>query len=734
MMNIFKRRSLLLVSASLLLLLGVVTFYVSHILKNDFIKEELKNQKKIAKTIEQSLNLFFRTLVFITESTASNKAYDFEKNMSEDKVRFNEIGKNDLLKGFNVLENKSNHSALWQVYKGLPDFHEGNAIGMGRREVARNILANNPELHYVFEMDINGDLVFLEPYTTQVGITSFNYGFRDYLKLSKHYKKTVISEGYLSHDKAKTQILTVATPIFDSRGEIKRVFAVSISSKAIKEKIFLALKDTIEGLDDGHLILIDRHGHSIASSSSGMIYSPIVNNVSDENDVGNLRGLDLLKKINWNEDVFEKGNLWERSTKSWDLMSLKETYSGLFNFKSSEQLGTLYPISVLNNEKLWGIIVSSSYAKIESRIFILLRNVLFIWLLLSVVTLTVTINLIKRNEKLEQKLLQDKKAIEDLNAQVAHDIRSPAAVVKRILEKEELGEEDKAHLSALVKRIVDISNQILGLKNLQEIKTRSVSDIVNEIIREKSVQFENFPKVILNSKVLISKNSKINFSDSEVSRILSNLINNSFEALLDYEGTIEIVVLSKGHSVEFSVKDNGVGISQENLMALNSGFTSKTIGKGIGLRTAKEKVLKAGGEFNISSEVGFGTEIRFCLPIFDEAKSQTTVLLDDDKYIRLNWEKEFKECGLELVSYSSPKKLIDDLHLFDSKTTFVLDTCDFSADFIQLLDRMKNFEQSKVFIYSGYERKTFIDRNITIKNIIPKDYDLKLISQNVMSL
>ena len=240
-MKLLKTKPLILVLSSLFILLGVIIFYIRVNLKEEMIKTEERNQLKIAKTIEQSLNLFFRTLVYITESTASNRAFEFDKNSSPDQIRFEQISKDDLLKGFNVLENKNRSSELWQVYKGLPDIYEGKSIANERREVAKNILANNPELHYVFEMDVNGDLVFLEPYTTQVVVTSFNYGFRDYLKLSKFYKKTVISEGYLSHDKARTQILTVASPIFDKKGEIKRVFAVSISAKSIKEKIFLAL-------------------------------------------------------------------------------------------------------------------------------------------------------------------------------------------------------------------------------------------------------------------------------------------------------------------------------------------------------------------------------------------------------------------------------------------------------------------------------------------------------------
>jgi|GEM_PF-2704314 len=725
-MKLLKTKPLILVLSSLFILLGVIIFYIRVNLKEEMIKTEERNQLKIAKTIEQSLNLFFRTLVYITESTASNRAFEFDKNSSSDQIRFEQISKDDLLKGFNVLENKNRSSELWQVYKGLPDIYEGKSIANERREVAKNILANNPELHYVFEMDVNGDLVFLEPYTTQVVVTSFNYGFRDYLKLSKFYKKTVISEGYLSHDKARTQILTVASPIFDKKGEIKRVFAVSISAKSIKEKIFLALKDTIEGIDDGHLILIDRHGHTIASSSDGLVYSPIVNTHVDENDLGNLRDFELLKQLKWNNDIFEKGNLWERVTKSWDINSLKESYTGTFKIFDHDQRGTLYPISVLNNEKLWGIIVSSSANKIDRRIMSILMSAIFLWSLFSLFILSVTIRLMLRNQKLENKHLEDQKEIELMNAQIAHDIRSPASVLKRIVEKEIITPDDQHQMHALAKRITDISNEILGIKsNSFEPEYFELNDTIQMIIDEKRLQFSRFNDVRFETVINIFPQIKALISPVDLSRILSNLLNNAFESLIDYEGLIKLEVVSSRGRINFSLIDSGIGMTSEVLNALSSGFSTKKTGSGLGLSSSRKKIIELGGTFEIKSRPGGGTQIQFSLPLEKSLNENIkTVLLDDDKFIRGSWDHAFKKQNLLIDTFENPSEISDKLNSYDENTIFILDTCGFSEEFHNLLREIKSRGIFKYYIFSGYEKESFKEFNIPPELILPKDIDL----------
>jgi signal transduction histidine kinase len=74
--------------------------------------------------------------------------------------------------------------------------------------------------------------------------------------------------------------------------------------------------------------------------------------------------------------------------------------------------------------------------------------------------------------------------------------------------------------------------------------------------------------------------------------------------------------------VEVAIKDNGVGISQENINRIfdtkthyTTYGTSNEKGTGLGLRLCKEYVEFNGGTITMESELGSGTTVRFTLPM-----------------------------------------------------------------------------------------------------------------------
>jgi two-component system cell cycle sensor histidine kinase/response regulator CckA len=109
----------------------------------------------------------------------------------------------------------------------------------------------------------------------------------------------------------------------------------------------------------------------------------------------------------------------------------------------------------------------------------------------------------------------------------------------------------------------------------------------------------------------------------------------------------QIASLAPGEYVEFEVRDNGSGISQENLERIwDPFFTTKKHGTGLGLSTAMGIVRKFGGEIGVQSTVGVGTVFSVFLPIADQpvdvqarpAPSQRfctgrVLFMDDDDHI-----------------------------------------------------------------------------------------------------
>ena len=96
-------------------------------------------------------------------------------------------------------------------------------------------------------------------------------------------------------------------------------------------------------------------------------------------------------------------------------------------------------------------------------------------------------------------------------------------------------------------------------------------------------------------------------------RIVSNLINNSFEA---QASSITISTQLLDDKVIISFQDNGKGIPAHLLNSiLLRGFTyGKSNGSGLGLTQANQEIYEAGGEIKISSTQELGTEISIYLP------------------------------------------------------------------------------------------------------------------------
>jgi signal transduction histidine kinase len=110
---------------------------------------------------------------------------------------------------------------------------------------------------------------------------------------------------------------------------------------------------------------------------------------------------------------------------------------------------------------------------------------------------------------------------------------------------------------------------------------------------------------------------KISIIPQDIGRVLLNLYNNAFYALAEkkksqgesYEPTISVSSKKINDKVEISVKDNGVGISQEVLDKIfQPFFTTKPTGQGtgLGLSLAYDIVKALGGEIRVESKEGEG--------------------------------------------------------------------------------------------------------------------------------
>lgn len=202
-------------------------------------------------------------------------------------------------------------------------------------------------------------------------------------------------------------------------------------------------------------------------------------------------------------------------------------------------------------------------------------------------------------------------------AKVAHDIKSPLRALKVAKEaiKEKVDGQELELLDIAYKRIFSLSDLILkDWKNEgNEMKELNLDSIISEILTEKQIEYANRKNVSLSYLNKIQGTPIIRGNEDELKRAISNLINNSYEAIEQDRksyGFIEIDLSKTINGYELRINDNGIGLSREQIQILGNEpvSTLKPSGHGLGSYQAKQAIQKMGGKISwISSGSGSGT-------------------------------------------------------------------------------------------------------------------------------
>lgn len=217
--------------------------------------------------------------------------------------------------------------------------------------------------------------------------------------------------------------------------------------------------------------------------------------------------------------------------------------------------------------------------------------------------------------------------------QVAHDIRSPLSALNLAVTKLSNAEPEIAKLiESSNKRINQIADSILT-KSRNEFTKRDLqfsvdlNQIIKSIIEEKKRVAESRGKDIQFTLNLPERAAQARVFESEMSRALSNIIENSIDAI---ERTGEISVscdtASDEKSVFISIEDDGCGFPKELISQVGRyGFTyGKPGGNGTGLAYAFNVATAAGGGLTVTTNLNKRTEIQFKLPKLVESELDFT--------------------------------------------------------------------------------------------------------------
>jgi len=217
---------------------------------------------------------------------------------------------------------------------------------------------------------------------------------------------------------------------------------------------------------------------------------------------------------------------------------------------------------------------------------------------------------------------------------IAHEINNPLAIIKESIGFMRMVIEDSGQIPEKemlfkglekIEKSVDrarrITHQLLGYvrkhgHDLTPVDIRQLTEDTVALIKQKtivkkvSVQWDTEPE-----------HQMLMYTDPfQVRQVLINLLENAVDAV-DTNGQIRLALYRKEQSVCLEVRDNGSGISPENMEKIfDPFFTTKPnvseneSGTGLGLFVVHKIMTGLSGSIRLESEPGQGATFTICLP------------------------------------------------------------------------------------------------------------------------
>ena len=222
----------------------------------------------------------------------------------------------------------------------------------------------------------------------------------------------------------------------------------------------------------------------------------------------------------------------------------------------------------------------------------------------------------------------------DFVANISHELKTPIGALSILSEAVLEASDDPVAITRFAsrmqteaKRLSDLVQEIINLSRIQDedpLKDANpilLSDLILQAIDESRLTAES-----REIKIEFIKNNEITIlgDESQLEMAISNLIENAIN--YSPNKTTVVVSLNKVDDLaEIKVKDQGIGISEENIERIFERFyrvdparSRATGGTGLGLSIVKHIITNHGGDITVWSEQGEGSTFTMRLPEFKE--------------------------------------------------------------------------------------------------------------------
>ncbi len=212
----------------------------------------------------------------------------------------------------------------------------------------------------------------------------------------------------------------------------------------------------------------------------------------------------------------------------------------------------------------------------------------------------------------------------------SHELQSPLTPIKgqlQMLDKEYFGKlniEQKASTGMIKNNFEHLGGIILKFVNMSRIMAKRISFnfVKTDLAAHVKQLVDKFLKNIkVKMTVNIGKLPLVELDQNHFTTVMTNLLENAVK-FSEKDPVVVINAEVKGDFVEFSVKDNGIGMSAEVQKKIFKPFYQgeesmyrKFGGPGLGLAVCKGLVDVQGGKIWFESEVGKGSVFHFTIPL-----------------------------------------------------------------------------------------------------------------------
>ncbi len=244
-----------------------------------------------------------------------------------------------------------------------------------------------------------------------------------------------------------------------------------------------------------------------------------------------------------------------------------------------------------------------------------------------IASLTITFD-VTRTVLAQQQMEEKSREVEDFTSMVSHDLKSPLFTLKGMIQ---MLEEDRdrmppssleplGHLSRNVERLTQLVSSILDYSRTVSRQHKSTPVDLDLIINDVLLDFKPMLTSVGAEVEVDAGLGSVLGDDLALIQIFSNVLSNAIKYRHpDRKLKIRVVheLAPSLKLTRLSIKDNGQGISEENLKLLFRPFQrfhpTPVEGSGIGLASVRKLVHRMGGEIIATSDGTSGTTFTITL-------------------------------------------------------------------------------------------------------------------------